>query len=314
MPDGFLLVNIELVIRLAKLRPRTVYPSEIRRPRQPKILANGFYSRSIVANRTCRRLSVRQLLLLGAGVDLEGVEVGGPILGSAGTDVAIPTEVVLGTCCDDRSRAPCAAPAIHHGDRRHAHHADGLPVGAPAWSSTSSRTSTFRSSMSPGTIPASPPRTWNAASCWSASAPIRPRSTASSASNRCRSRASASSRSISTRAPTSAAPSRRFNAQNNSILRIAPPGITPPNMIRFNASNVPVVQVTLNSKTLPEQQIFDYGLNFLRVKLFTIPGLSIPGALRRQAAADHRRRRSRAGSAPRASRRWTWSTRCRPPT
>ena len=84
MPDGFLLVNIELVIRLAKLRPRTVYPSEIRRPRQPKILANGFYSRSIVANRTCRRLSVRQLLLLGAGVDLEGVEVGGPILGSAG--------------------------------------------------------------------------------------------------------------------------------------------------------------------------------------------------------------------------------------
>ena len=68
----------------------------------------------------------------------------------------------------------------------------------------------------------------------------------------------------------------QISAQNNSILRIAPPGITPPNMIRFNASNVPVVQVTLNSKTLPEQQIFDYGLNFLRIKLFTIPGLSIP--------------------------------------
>src|SRR6266850_629934 len=68
----------------------------------------------------------------------------------------------------------------------------------------------------------------------------------------------------------------QINAQNNSILRIAPPGITPPSMIRFNASNVPVVQVTLNSKTIPEQQIFDYGLNFLRVKLFTIAGLSIP--------------------------------------
>src|SRR4029079_14070960 len=68
----------------------------------------------------------------------------------------------------------------------------------------------------------------------------------------------------------------QINAQNNSILRIAPPGITPPNMIRLNASNVPVVQVPLNSKTLPEQQIFDYGINFLRVKLFTIPGLSIP--------------------------------------
>ena len=68
----------------------------------------------------------------------------------------------------------------------------------------------------------------------------------------------------------------QISAQNNSILRIAPPGITPPNMIRFNASNVPVVQVTLNSKVLPEQQIFDYGLNFLRTRLFTIPGVSIP--------------------------------------
>jgi len=81
----------------------------------------------------------------------------------------------------------------------------------------------------------------------------------------------------------------QINAQNNSILRIAPPGITPPNMIRFNASNVPVVQVTLNSKTIPEQQIFDFGLNFLRVKLFTIPGVSIPapyGGKQRQIIVD----------------------------
>jgi len=65
-------------------------------------------------------------------------------------------------------------------------------------------------------------------------------------------------------------------AQNNSILRIAPPGMAPPNVIQFNASNVPVVQVTMSSKTLPEQQIFDYALNFIRLRLFTIPGLSIP--------------------------------------
>jgi len=81
----------------------------------------------------------------------------------------------------------------------------------------------------------------------------------------------------------------QISAQNNSILRIAPPGITPPNMIRFNASNVPVVQVTLNSRTLPEQQIFDYGINFLRVKLFTIAGLSIPapyGGKQRQIIVD----------------------------
>jgi multidrug efflux pump subunit AcrB len=52
---------------------------------------------------------------------------------------------------------------------------------------------------------------------------------------------------------------------------------------------VPVVQVTLNSKTIPEQQIFDYGINFLRVKLFTIAGLSIPapyGGKQRQIIVD----------------------------
>src|ERR1700742_73085 len=66
-------------------------------------------------------------------------------------------------------------------------------------------------------------------------------------------------------------------AVNNTILRNAPPGMQPPAVIQFNASNVPVVQMTLSSKTLSEQQIFDYSLNFIRVKLFTIPGLSTPG-------------------------------------
>ena len=69
----------------------------------------------------------------------------------------------------------------------------------------------------------------------------------------------------------------QINSVNNSILRIAPPGMTPPAVIQFNASNVPVVQMTLSSKTLTEQQIYDYSLNFIRVKLFTIPGLSTPG-------------------------------------
>ncbi len=66
-------------------------------------------------------------------------------------------------------------------------------------------------------------------------------------------------------------------AVNNTILRIAPPGMQPPALIQFNASNVPVVQLTMSSKTLTEQQIYDYSLNFIRVKLFTIPGLSTPG-------------------------------------
>ncbi len=67
-------------------------------------------------------------------------------------------------------------------------------------------------------------------------------------------------------------------AQSNAVLRIAPPGMQPPNIIQFNASNVPVVQVTLNSASVPEQQLSDYANNFLRVRLFTIPGLSIPAA------------------------------------
>ena len=69
----------------------------------------------------------------------------------------------------------------------------------------------------------------------------------------------------------------QITAVNNSILRGAPPGMQPPGVIQFNASNVPVVQMTLSSKTLTEQEIYDYSLNFIRVKLFTIPGLSTPG-------------------------------------
>ena len=69
----------------------------------------------------------------------------------------------------------------------------------------------------------------------------------------------------------------QITSVNNSILRSAPPGMQPPAVIQFNASNVPVVQMTLSSKTLSEQQIADYSLNFIRVRLFTIPGLSTPG-------------------------------------
>ncbi len=87
----------------------------------------------------------------------------------------------------------------------------------------------------------------------------------------------------------------QISAQSNAVLRIAPPGMQPPNIIQFNASNVPVVQVTLNTKTLPEQMLSDYANQFLRLRLFTIPGPVDPGRLRRQAAPDHRRGRSRQG-------------------
>ncbi len=75
----------------------------------------------------------------------------------------------------------------------------------------------------------------------------------------------------------------------NTITRILPPGITPPSIIQFNASNVPVAQMTLTSESLGESEIFDYGLNFIRVQLFTIPGLSTPapyGGKQRQVMID----------------------------
>ncbi|HEX9577569.1 MAG TPA: efflux RND transporter permease subunit, partial [Myxococcales bacterium] len=71
--------------------------------------------------------------------------------------------------------------------------------------------------------------------------------------------------------------------------RIMPPGITPPAIVRFNASNVPVAQLTVSSKTLSEEQLFDYGLNFIRLRLFTIPGLATPapyGGRQRQVMVD----------------------------
>jgi multidrug efflux pump subunit AcrB len=65
--------------------------------------------------------------------------------------------------------------------------------------------------------------------------------------------------------------------------------MTPPNIVQFNASNVPVAQLTLTSDSLSEQQIFDHALNFIRVRLFTIPGLSTPapyGGKQRQVMID----------------------------
>ena len=68
-----------------------------------------------------------------------------------------------------------------------------------------------------------------------------------------------------------------------------PPGISPPNVLQYSATNVPVAQLTVSSATIPEQDLFDYGLNFIRVRLFTIPGLSTPapfGGKSRQIMVD----------------------------
>jgi multidrug efflux pump subunit AcrB len=70
-----------------------------------------------------------------------------------------------------------------------------------------------------------------------------------------------------------------------TILKTMPPGIQAPPIVDYNAANVPVAQLNVYSETLSEQQLFDYGLNFIRVRLFTIEGLSAPapfGGVQRQ--------------------------------
>src|SRR5919206_1647430 len=61
-----------------------------------------------------------------------------------------------------------------------------------------------------------------------------------------------------------------------AAIRSMPPGTTPPFIIRYSASNVPIIQVALGSESLSEQQLFDYGINFIRTDLTTIPGIQIP--------------------------------------
>ena len=68
----------------------------------------------------------------------------------------------------------------------------------------------------------------------------------------------------------------QMTAVSSTALRAMPPGMTPPVIFQYNATNVPVAQLTLSSKKLSEAKIFDYALNFIRLRLFTVPGLSTP--------------------------------------
>src|SRR5579884_2295449 len=65
-------------------------------------------------------------------------------------------------------------------------------------------------------------------------------------------------------------------SSSSTSLRRMPRGIQPPYILQSNASNVPVAQLTMTSSTMGEEKIADYGQNFLRLRLFTIPGLSTP--------------------------------------
>jgi multidrug efflux pump subunit AcrB len=78
-------------------------------------------------------------------------------------------------------------------------------------------------------------------------------------------------------------------AVSQTILRSLPPGSTPPLVITYNASTVPILQLALSGPGLSEQQLGDIGLNFLRTGLVTIPGVAVPypyGGKQRQVQVD----------------------------
>src|SRR6202047_4075336 len=65
-------------------------------------------------------------------------------------------------------------------------------------------------------------------------------------------------------------------SSTNSIRALMPPGIQPPIVVQFNASSVPVLQISLSSDTLNEQQLYDYGIYRMRQQLAPIPGITLP--------------------------------------
>jgi CzcA family heavy metal efflux pump len=74
-----------------------------------------------------------------------------------------------------------------------------------------------------------------------------------------------------------------------TILRVLPPGIFPPAILKYDASSVPILQLGLSGQGLTEQDLYDLGLNFIRTRLATVQGASIPlpwGGKSRQIMVD----------------------------
>ena len=81
----------------------------------------------------------------------------------------------------------------------------------------------------------------------------------------------------------------QVTAISQTVVRQMPPGTTPPFIIRYSASNVPIMQAALESDSLSEQELFDYGTNFVRADLAMVQGAQIPwpyGGKQRQVVVD----------------------------
>jgi multidrug efflux pump subunit AcrB len=68
----------------------------------------------------------------------------------------------------------------------------------------------------------------------------------------------------------------QVTAISQTLLKIFPPGATPPLIIQYNASSVPILQLAVSSKTLPEAELYDQSLNFIRRPLAEVKGAAIP--------------------------------------
>src|ERR1700685_4391816 len=81
----------------------------------------------------------------------------------------------------------------------------------------------------------------------------------------------------------------QVTAVSQTLLRQLPQGTTPPLIIQYNASSVPILQLALAGEGLSEQQLGDIGLNFVRTGLVSVPGAAIPypyGGKQRQGSVD----------------------------
>src|SRR5580658_2115578 len=81
----------------------------------------------------------------------------------------------------------------------------------------------------------------------------------------------------------------QVTAAAQTAIRQMPLGTTPPLILRYSASNVPILQLALESDSLSEQQLFDYGTNFVRSDIATVQGAQLPwpyGGKQRQIMVD----------------------------
>ena len=81
----------------------------------------------------------------------------------------------------------------------------------------------------------------------------------------------------------------QITAVSQTQLRQLPVGTTPPLILAYSASSVPVLQLALSGQNMSEQDLNDYGLNFIRTQLITVPGASVPypyGGKQRQVQVD----------------------------